>query len=177
MYDQAKGFTLIEFMVAISIIVVIAMIAIPGVSSAMRGSDVTAAANELIGGINQARMEALRGGYPIVLCSITVDGKACTGTSTWNNGVLIWRDNDSNGSFSDNFSATEQIGVIRFSADSGMIVSTNPAVNSLQFDSQGRVSQNEIFCIAKQGYTIQVTLNTMGIASSCVAGGDNCNSC
>lgn len=177
MKNPPDGFTLIEFMVAISIVIIIAMVAIPGFSNAMRGSDVTAAANELIGGINLARMEALRRGYPVILCSLASNNQACADTTTWSNGVLIWRDNDSNGSYSANFLAPEQIGMIHFSADSGVTVSINPEVAAFQFDSQGRVSQNEIFCITKQDYSIQVTLNTMGIASKCVVGDNNCNGC
>lgn len=56
----ARGFTLIELIVVMAIIVVLAMVAIPNFVTFQRNSQLTSAANSLLASINTARGEAMK---------------------------------------------------------------------------------------------------------------------
>lgn len=56
----ARGFTLIELIVVMAIIVVLAMVAIPNFVTFQRNSQLTSAANGLLASINAARGEAMK---------------------------------------------------------------------------------------------------------------------
>lgn len=59
------GFTIIEAMVAISILGVMAAVAVPSVSSMMESFQLKTAAQSVLSGIQQARSEAVKRGYTI----------------------------------------------------------------------------------------------------------------
>lgn len=93
------GFTLVEVMIVVAIIVVVAGIGIPNVRQFLDKTRVSTHANDLVSDLNLARMEAAnRGGQQIAICG-SVDGSTCTGDgSGWSTGRIIFIDADKNGS-------------------------------------------------------------------------------
>ncbi len=81
------GFTLVELLMAIVVGGIALAIAIPSFNSVITSNQLSATANELIGSLNQARMQAIKRNLPTQFCSDTATqngsdtlGSAC-GTS------------------------------------------------------------------------------------------------
>lgn len=73
------GFTLLELLVVIIIIAVVSAIAFPNFQIMTTNNRLASGANEVLAGLQSARMEALRRNTRVVVCPST-DGTACSGT-------------------------------------------------------------------------------------------------
>ena len=82
--SQADGFTLIELMVTIAIAAILLMVAAPSFVTMQRNSELTAAANALVAGINAARGEAMKRGLNAVVVP--------TDAASWRNGWTVFVD-------------------------------------------------------------------------------------
>jgi type IV fimbrial biogenesis protein FimT len=80
----SAGFTLIELMVTIAIASILLMVAAPSFVSMQRNSELTAAANALVAGINAARGEAMKRGVNAVVVP--------TDAADWRNGWTVFVD-------------------------------------------------------------------------------------
>lgn len=81
---RARGFTLVELMVTLAVAAILMMIAVPSFRGIIASNRLNAAANELVGALNTARMEAIQRNAGAQFCSNlaannTADtlGKAC----------------------------------------------------------------------------------------------------
>lgn len=81
---RADGFTLIELMVTIAIAAILLMVAAPSFVTMQRNSELTAAANALVAGINAARGEAMKRGLNAVVVP--------TDAASWRNGWTVFVD-------------------------------------------------------------------------------------
>ena len=82
--SRADGFTLIELMVTIAIAAILLMVAAPSFVTMQRNSELTAAANALVAGINAARGEAMKRGLNAVVVP--------TDAASWRNGWTVFVD-------------------------------------------------------------------------------------
>jgi len=89
---QARGFTLLELMITVAILAILLAIAVPSFQGFMASSRLNAETNRIVGGINAARMEAVKTNQNVVICTSS-NGTACNGTS-WASGWLIFIDNN-----------------------------------------------------------------------------------
>ena len=81
---KSLGFTLIELMVTLAIIIIIAVVAIPGYADFQRSSELSSRTATFISAINAARGEAMkRGRYAMV---VPADG------ADWSTGVMAFVD-------------------------------------------------------------------------------------
>lgn len=81
---RPDGFTLIELMVTIAIAAILLMVAAPSFVTMQRNSELTAAANTLVAGINAARGEAMKRGLNAVVVP--------TDAADWRNGWTVFVD-------------------------------------------------------------------------------------
>ncbi|RZL86396.1 MAG: prepilin-type N-terminal cleavage/methylation domain-containing protein [Variovorax sp.] len=81
---RPDGFTLIELMVTIAIAAILLMVAAPSFVTMQRNSELTAAANALVAGINAARGEAMKRGVNAVVVP--------TDAANWRNGWTVFVD-------------------------------------------------------------------------------------
>ena len=85
---KVRGFTLIELMVTLAIIIIIAVVAIPGYTDFQRNSQLSARTSTFISAINAARGEAMkRGRYAMI---VPTDG------ADWTTGVMVFVDMNGN---------------------------------------------------------------------------------
>lgn len=87
--SQAKGFTLFELIITVSILAILATIAAPSMQNLIYSTQVKTATNKVMDIMQQARSDAIRTGRNVVVCAST-DGTSCVTTSPtiWNVGIL-----------------------------------------------------------------------------------------
>lgn len=76
----ARGFTLIELMITLTVAAILTTIAIPSFQNVIRESRLAAQTNELITALNLARSEAIRRSQSV---TVTANG------GSWNNGWVV----------------------------------------------------------------------------------------
>lgn len=92
---RQAGVTLLELIVTIAVAAILLALAVPSFTSVINGNRITAAANELMAGIQSARMEAIRRNARVVLCR-SDNGLTCkTGGGDWQ-GWISFVDTDAN---------------------------------------------------------------------------------
>lgn len=84
------GFTLIELIVTISIVTILASIAIPSFTALIRSNQLTAGTNELVSALVLARSEALKRSNNVSLCA-SVNQTSCSGTD-FSKGWIVFLD-------------------------------------------------------------------------------------
>lgn len=87
--QRDDGFTLIELMVTVAVIVVLTTIAVPSFQSFIQNQRSTTQANNLVTAIQLARSEAVQRGEDVQFCAST-DGSTCAGSSgAWTDGWIV----------------------------------------------------------------------------------------
>lgn len=98
--DNAKGVTLIELMVTLSIAAIILTLAAPSFQTLIRTTQVNTVTNGLVGVFNLARSEAIKRGWPVTVCksgNINDASPSCNTAASWKDGWLAFVDNDQDG--------------------------------------------------------------------------------
>lgn len=89
-----SGFTLIELVVALTLLGILLAMAIPNFTLMVKNSRLTSQANDFIIAVNLARSEAIKRNLNVSLCP-SADGATCAGAGIWEQGWLIYVDADS----------------------------------------------------------------------------------
>lgn len=90
-----RGFTLIELMIGLAVLVVLITIGVPGMQGMVHASRLSSAANEVSGAVQVARAEALRRNRSVLLCR-SDDLASCASGDVWS-GWLVFVDADNDG--------------------------------------------------------------------------------
>jgi type IV fimbrial biogenesis protein FimT len=96
-----RGFTLIELMVALAVMAIVLGFAVPGFQSMVNGNRLAAASNELVAGVQTARMEAIRRGARVAICA-SANANAGAGATCATSGIdgwVVFVDADRSGAF------------------------------------------------------------------------------
>ncbi|WP_280192411.1 GspH/FimT family pseudopilin [Delftia sp. PS-11] len=120
------GFSLIELMVALTILGVLASFAAPSFVSFQRNSELTSATNKLLGAINTARSEAMKTGRNAYVIP-------ASGTD-WSTGWRVYVDLDGSGSYSD---TSDALVLTERAPPSYISVALAGTATSLGFNSSG----------------------------------------
>lgn len=116
--NNYAGFTLIELLVTLSIVSILAFVAVPGIQNIIKDHRLSGYTNDLVSDLNYARSEAVKRAAPVTICK-TLDPQnaspACntTVTGAWTAGRIIFVDVNNNGSVN----AGEQVLRIRQGLD------------------------------------------------------------
>ena len=93
---KKSGFTLIELIVTISIVSILASIAIPSFTGMIKSNRISAGTNELVSALFLARSEALKRSNPVSICT-SIDQATCSGGTDFAKGWVIFLDCDDDG--------------------------------------------------------------------------------
>lgn len=128
MKSASQGMTLLELMMAITVLGILIALAVPGFRTYTLQSRVTASTNDLVTALNLARSEALRRATPAVACAST-NQASCSGTTDWTTGWIVFTDTNGNGS-----------------VDAGELLQVWPAANAMitTAANQNRVTYNTL---------------------------------
>jgi type IV fimbrial biogenesis protein FimT len=151
---RQPGFTLIELMVAITIIAILLAMAVPSFSDAGLSSQLRSVANELVGATQLARSEAIKRNATVTLC-VSANGTTCT-TGNWQQGWIV-------------MSGTTVLHR-EMPAPTGYRVTPSGGLTTLSFQSTGLTSTAETFTVCRSTPKVGsqervVTLIAVGRAS------------
>lgn len=125
MWHREAGFTLIELMVAVTVLVLAVTVAIPNFQSLVESNRVTTKTNTLLSSFKVARGEAVKLGQPVTLTAVDGD---------FTKGWCIYE--GASGSTCDNAAD-----VVRRFEGSSTGIAIAPDATSIEFDEQGRLTQ------------------------------------
>ncbi|KFN44966.1 hypothetical protein N789_02810 [Arenimonas oryziterrae DSM 21050 = YC6267] len=124
---------MLELMIAIAVVTLLTLIALPSFTDLMNRNRLASGANSLMAGINLARMEAIKTNAGASICAST-DGATCNNNpALWGDGWIIWADVDQSGTVNN----AEVI--LRTQERLGNINITSPVstISRLTFDGRG----------------------------------------
>jgi type IV fimbrial biogenesis protein FimT len=97
MKTRQSGFTLVELMVTIAVVMVLTVLAVPSFQSFLMGRRVEAGADTLVSDFRYARSEAVKRTNKVTICASS-NGTACTGVGAlWKSGWIVFVDENGNG--------------------------------------------------------------------------------
>lgn len=93
---RVAGFSIVELVVVLVVLSVLTAVALPQITAVINSSRITGNANEIIGGLQFARAEAVRANRRVIFCSMNpLNPVGCNGGDPWPGwGVFNDRDND-----------------------------------------------------------------------------------
>lgn len=153
---RSRGFTLIELMIVLAVLVVIASYGIPQFNQMIQNGRLSTQVNELQGLMQLARSEAVSNRVVTRVCGST-DQATCN-TNSWESGAIVFRDRNGDGD-----------------ADADELVRVMPAITSgntirgvagaISFQTDGTLTNGQMLrvCDARGvNNSRQVRLNTAG---------------
>ncbi len=146
--QQQSGFTLLELMVTLVIIVVLLVIAVPSFQEMIASNRTSAHAQDIASAFVMARSEAIKRGTAVSICPSS-NGTTCSGNSALDTGWIIFIDSITPGTVDNSNNVTaggdiifyhNQLGAGQISAS--LLDANNNAVTFLRFSAQGFTSGN-----------------------------------
>lgn len=93
MRTSTRGFTLIELITVLAVLAIVAGLAAPPLSAAVKSHRAAAAASELQNSLALARLSSIARSQVVTTCP-SRDGLQCTGDTDWSVGWIVFADRD-----------------------------------------------------------------------------------
>lgn len=138
-----NGFSLIELMIAISILAIVVAVGVPSFTTTIQNNRLASQTNGFIGAINYARSEAIKLGQNSVTVCESTTGTSCSSGNNWETGYVIFRDTDSDGSLD----TGEQVLRVGEPLSGGNTLTTSGLASSsaITFDFRGMITSQGSF--------------------------------
>lgn len=89
-----RGVTIVELLIVVTIGAVLAAIAIPGLRDTLNSTRQATALGLVMSDLNQARSEAIKRNWRLLVCAANADGTDCSGSLDWRSGWVVCRQDD-----------------------------------------------------------------------------------
>jgi type IV fimbrial biogenesis protein FimT len=142
-----SGFTLVELLVTMVVATILLAVAVPTYNDFIQNSRVTANSNNLVNALAIARSEAIRRREPVTVCSST-DLLACSLSSNWETGWIIFNDRNTNGTID---GLSDQLLRVWEAVPFGHAITATGGANQIQFDRLGATDTAEVFRLSNPG--------------------------
>jgi type IV fimbrial biogenesis protein FimT len=180
--QRAKGFTLVEMIVTVTIAAILASIAIPSFTKMIERNRISTGTNEFLSALILARSEAVKRSSPVVVCAST-NSSTCSGTTDFASGWIIYPDCDGDGALGttntcdmdgngvNETSETAAIIKVHDALPQLSIVSSTANTSSISYAASGR-STSMTIVIGKDTNTPsrQIDISLTGRVKSCKSG-------
>lgn len=104
MNDEARvfnaGFSLIELLIALSVMAILVGVAIPAYSTMLTSHRLTSQSNAFLSTLHLARSEAIKRNGRVVVCK-SASGESCAASGDWEQGWIVFHDINNNASLDD----------------------------------------------------------------------------
>ena len=91
------GFSLIELLLALSVMAILVAVAIPAYSNMLTNHRLATQSNTFLGTLHFARSEAIKRNGRVVVCK-SLTGEACAASGNWQQGWIVFVDSNNNAS-------------------------------------------------------------------------------
>ena len=169
---SASGFTFIELMIVMTMVAVMAAIALPNIGQFIANNRLKAQMYNMLESINIARSEAVKRKVKTVMCRSadpTATTPACGGTSqTWTTGWIVYAKGDAADDYN---SATDTIiGIGNAAHDTVNIMSNGAGNNYLVYKPDGTLNETSqaVYAICDnrgESYGKQISIKLVGRAA------------
>lgn len=132
----AKGFTLIELMVALAVLAIAVATGVPSYTALITTNRISSEVNEFVASLHYARSEAVKRGIGVRACA-SIDGINCNGANDWTQGWIV-RVDDAAGTVLKRSSALRGGDTLIGDGNTGDRILFNP--NGFAFGSNGTVA-------------------------------------
>ena len=99
----SRGFTIIELMVTMGVVAILLAVAVPSISSMVKGNRLSTQVNMVMADIHLARSESVKRGVRVIMCrsaSPNITTPTCGGnTQDWSTGYLVFTGEDGNNTY------------------------------------------------------------------------------
>ena len=160
-----SAFTLIEVLIAVIILSVFMMMAVPSLQAMIQNNRALSLTNDIVMMLNLARSEAITRGVSVSICAADSTLSACG--SNWNNGWLLFTNPNEDSNFENN--ATEILLRVGQITNPNLSVTTTPSIGTITYQSSGfpaPTTSNTAFNISAIGCTgnnaSKITINPVG---------------
>jgi len=138
---RQSGFTLIELMVTIVVLVVLISIAAPSYRRLVVDTRMSTQTNEFLTALQFTRSEAVKRNGTVTMCK-SADGAACTTSGTWAQGWIVFVDDDGNGVVAD---VADVLRVHAALTDGSTLVGAGGVANFVTYRPDGQANQSGQF--------------------------------
>ena len=174
MKTTQHGFTLLELVVAMTIVAILVGVGVPSFRYVTTANRLSSEINGLLGDLQFARAEAIKEGQTVSVCSSN-DGLSCLGTGTWTGGWLVFSDTGTLGSVD----GTDQLLRVQKSLGTGdTLLSDTAGFGVITFNREGfaRNMPGPVYLklhdsTAAQGYTRCIFITVIGAVTTQKYGG------
>jgi type IV fimbrial biogenesis protein FimT len=137
-----QGFTLVELMVTLTLVAILAMLAVPSFNQAIASSQLSSATNEIYTALVQAKSEAVRRGTRVTVCA-TANGTTCSDDpGGWNTGWITFVDTTRTGSV--NLDSGEDVIAVGQAVNSSVFIRSDVASYfSFSADARSRLMNGQ----------------------------------
>ena len=147
---RAKGFSLIELMIVLSVVAILVSIAAPSFRTAMLNSRLSSTTSTLYSALQMARSEAVTQRTTIRVCAANDANSACANSTNWSNGALIMR------------GAT----LLRVIPLANTDVTVESSGNNVDYNGDGTTTATTITVSDSRNQPRQIKINVIGQACS-----------
>ena len=103
-----RGFTLTKLLVVLTIVALLATVAMPSMAAVIDSIRLGSASNVFLSNLQLARSEAIKRNSRVVLC-MSANGVVCASTGGWEQGWIVCHDANNNGAFENGEAIIERV--------------------------------------------------------------------